>query len=76
MKKLAKKLDGNPIGSRCLNVQDCVELVKESKRLTVFIHVPIYNQITLFSQLKNFNSICILILANWPHGSGNDGRLS
>ena len=39
MKKLAKKLDENPIGSRCLNVPDCISLVKKNHRPTVFIHV-------------------------------------
>jgi len=39
MKKLAKKLDENPIASRCANVPECIELVKKRKRPTVFIHV-------------------------------------
>ena len=39
MKKLAKKLDENPIASRCANVPECIELVKKRKLPTVFIHV-------------------------------------
>ncbi len=39
MKHLAKKLNENPVASRCANVPECVEEVKKRKRPTVLIHV-------------------------------------
>ena len=39
MKNLARKLNENPVSSRCTYLPECMELVKKRKRPTVFIHV-------------------------------------